>query len=129
MSIESPAEGDSPRTLVLSLAVAAMLFLLLLRPIDDVAIFWQLKLGEWERYAAAVRGEIGPAELERIYQPAACFLRPVADDKLIHSLQKEAARRQIHADRSCVVFVRVSTRRFATRSRSTLRLREERALL
>ena len=48
-SVSSPARISSPAfwpSLALSLAIAGMLFLLLLRPIYDVDIFWQVKLGE-----------------------------------------------------------------------------------
>jgi hypothetical protein len=65
---------------------------------------------EWQRYAAAVRGEVGPAELERAYRPAAYFLRPGADDKLIAALQQDGNWREVHADGNCVAFVRTTTR-------------------
>jgi hypothetical protein len=61
---------------------------------------------EWERYAAAVRGEIGPAEIERVYRPAAYFLRPGHDEKLIAALRADRGWREVYADRTCVAFVR-----------------------
>jgi hypothetical protein len=61
---------------------------------------------EWERYSAVVRGEVGLAELERIYRPCAFLLRPGADDRLIAALRKEAGWREVHADQNCVAFVR-----------------------
>jgi hypothetical protein len=61
---------------------------------------------EWHRYTAVVRGEIGLAELDRVYHPAAYFLRPGADDKLIAALRADKSWREVHADRTCAAFVR-----------------------
>ena len=64
---------------------------------------------EWERYASVVRGEVGLAELERIYQPCAFLLRPGADDQLIAALRRDAGWREVHADQNCVAFVRATS--------------------
>lgn len=61
---------------------------------------------EWERYAAAVRGEVGLAELDLVYRPAAFFLRPRMEEKLIEALRADGNWREVHADRNSVVFVR-----------------------
>ena len=65
---------------------------------------------EWQRYTAVVRGEIGLAELDRVYHPAAYFLRPGADDKLIAALRADKGWREVHADRTCAAFVRSDSR-------------------
>jgi hypothetical protein len=61
---------------------------------------------EWGRYAAGVRGEVGLAELDRAYRPAAYFLRPGLDDVLIAELRADGGWREVHADRVCAAFVR-----------------------
>jgi hypothetical protein len=61
---------------------------------------------EWEQYAGTVRGDIGLAELQRVYHPAAYFLRPGADDKLIAALRADVGWREVFADRTCAAFVR-----------------------
>lgn len=64
---------------------------------------------EWERYASVVRGEIGLAELERVYRPCAFLLRPGADDHLIAALRMDKGWREIHSDHNCVAFVRATS--------------------
>jgi hypothetical protein len=62
---------------------------------------------EWRRYFGTVRGEVGPAELDRLYHPAAYLLSRDADARLIAALRAQpSAWREIYADRVCVVFVR-----------------------
>lgn len=62
---------------------------------------------EWRRYQDTTRGLVGPADLERIYHPAAYVLKPGQDTALITALRASAPTwRQIYADGGCVVFVR-----------------------
>lgn len=72
--------------------------------------FYRYSPEEWQRYAASVRGEIGPAELEAVYQPSAYFLRPGADDRLIAALRRDGNWREVHADRNCVAIIRAASR-------------------
>ncbi|MEJ0065508.1 MAG: hypothetical protein WDM85_08730 [Caulobacteraceae bacterium] len=69
--------------------------------------YYRYSPAEWRRYDQARRGEIGPAELDRIYHPSAYVLKPGYDAALIAALQAApAAWRRIYADPACVVFVR-----------------------
>lgn len=71
LSESSEHSGGPGSLLIVPLALAAMLLLLLLRPIYDVDIFWQCKLGELilasrgliltEPFAATHRGEPLPS--------------------------------------------------------------------
>lgn len=62
--------------------------------------------GQLARHFAAGRGEVSVAELEQEYHPVAFFLRPGADDGLAARLDRHPGWRKVHADGSCVVFVR-----------------------
>ncbi|MBA4063850.1 MAG: hypothetical protein C0501_09085 [Isosphaera sp.] len=68
--------------------------------------YYRYTADEWGRYAAGVRGEFGVAELDRVYRPAAYFLRPGLDDVLIAALRADGGWREVYADRVCAAFVR-----------------------
>lgn len=69
--------------------------------------YYRYPPNEWRRYDQTIAGAVGPAELDRIYHPAAYLLSPGVDDALIAALRADrAAWRELYADRTCVAFVR-----------------------
>jgi hypothetical protein len=62
---------------------------------------------EWERYRRICAGEIGLAEIVRLYRPAGFILSPQWTPALIEALRTDKSEwRQIYADRSAAVFKR-----------------------
>lgn len=69
--------------------------------------YYRYTVEEWEFYAAAVRGEVSVEEIERRYRPAAFFLRPGVDAKLIRQLEADPGWRRVYEDQTASAFVRV----------------------
>lgn len=69
--------------------------------------YYRYTRSEWGRYRRLVKGEVGPAELERIYRPAAYVLSPAWTPGLIAALKADPMRwRLISQDSVAVIFVR-----------------------
>jgi hypothetical protein len=61
---------------------------------------------EWQRYFNVASGNVTLRELDRLYQPAAYFLRPTVEAGLIAELRQHSDWVEIHSDAQCTVFVR-----------------------
>jgi hypothetical protein len=62
---------------------------------------------EWDRYRRICSGEVGLAEIDRLFHPAGFVLSPAWNGRLIAALRKDAAAwQQLSADGTAVVFKR-----------------------